>query len=504
MSTIIKESLKTSGINYIGILFGAFFTLYLTPKFLPTEYNGLYRLLLEYSGIAAVYFHFGIPTLINKYYHRIHFEFSVTKGFDFFVFVFPLIFLFIFGGFLNFFRSEATNMITSKNDYGLVVRYVSFLTPLIICNAYFFIFEAYSAMLGKIAFVNFFKNIILKIFNIISILLYILTKDFDTIMIIVSSGYILSTLIVFFYLLKLKKYKIDLRPSLDFLKQNSLLRDFLKFFLFLCLSNLTFFLLSKIDIFFVAKFTSMSNLAYYSTATYFVTLLLVPYAAVLNISFPRIAKSFTGGNLGELKSLIVTNSIYGFVLALYVFIIIWSNLDTIYIYIPNGNLYKAGKYIFLILSIGKLIDISIGSIGQVITISKWYFYTLYSSVAISIISVFLGYYLTSRFGITGAASSLSICTVLSVVFQLSVAKYKIGIHPYTNKILIIIFLALFLVLLCSTIDYIVHSLIIATFIKIILSTLLYFYAVYRFKISNEIAYILDRVLRPVLNRSKNN
>jgi O-antigen/teichoic acid export membrane protein len=503
LSTIIKESLKTSGINYIGILLGAFFTLYLTPKFLSTEYNGLYRLLLEYSAIAAVYFHFGLPTLINKYYHRIHYELSVTKGFDFFVFVFPIIILSVFGVLLYFFRSEVTHMISSKKDYGLVVRYVSFLTPLVICNAYFFIFEAYSAMLGNIAFVNFFKNIVLKIFNITSILLYIITGDFDTIMVVVSSGYILSTLIVFLYLLKLKKYKIDFRPSLDFLKENNLVKDFVKFFLFLCLSNLTFFLLSKIDIFFVVKFTNISNLAYYSTATYFVTLLLVPYAAVLNISFPRIARSYTGGNFVELKSLIVNNSIYGFVLALYVFVLIWSNLDTIYLYIPNGNLYKAGKYIFLILSIGRLIDISIGSLGQLITISKWYFYTLYSSVIISIISVVLGYYLTSNFGIIGAASSLSVCTLLSVVFQLSVAKIKMGIHPYTSKVLIIILQALCLIFLCATIDYFIDSLIIATFIKIIGTTLLYFYTVYKFKISNEIVYILDRVLK-IVNIKKRN
>lgn len=494
MSTIIKESLKTSGINYIGILLGAFFTLYLTPKFLSTEYNGLYRLLLEYSAIAAVYFHFGLPTLINKYYHRIHYELSVTKGFDFFVFVFPIIILSIFGVLLYFFSSEATHMISSKKDYGLVVRYVSFLTPIVICNAYFFIFEAYSAMLGNIAFVNFFKNIVLKFFNITSVLLYIITRDFNAIMVVVSSGYILSTLIVFLYLLKLKKYKIDFRPSLDFLKENNLVKDFVQFFLFLCLSNLTFFLLSKIDIFFVAKFTNISNLAYYSTATYFVTLLLVPYAAVLNISFPRIARSYTTGNFEELKSLIVNNSIYGFVLALYVFVLIWSNLDTIYLYIPNGNLYKAGKYIFLVLSIGRLIDISIGSLGQLITISKWYFYTLYSSLIISIISVVLGYYLTSNFGIIGAASSLSVCTLLSVVFQLSVAKIKMGIHPYTSKVLIIIFQALCLILLCATIDYFIDSLIIATFIKIIGTTLLYFYTVHKFKISDEIVYILDRVL----------
>ncbi|MEZ0184336.1 polysaccharide biosynthesis C-terminal domain-containing protein [Flavobacterium oncorhynchi] len=493
MSSIIKESLKTSVINYVGILLGAFFTLYLTPKFFPTEYNGLYRLLLEYSAIAAVYFHFGIPTLINKYYHRINYESSITKGFDFFVFIFPIIILIIFGVFLYFFRSDLTRIIASKDDYSLVFKYILFLIPLIVCNAYFLIFEAYSAMLGNIAFVNFVKNIILKIFNIFSILLYIVTNDFDTVMLIVSIGYVLSTLLVFIYIIKLKEYKINLRPSLDFLKKNNLSKDFIKFFLFICLSNLTFFLLSKIDIFFVAKFTNISNLAYYSTATFFVTLLLVPYAAVLNISFPRIARSYTDNNVEELKSLIINNSIYGFTLALYVFILIWSNLDTVYYYVPKGNLYKAGKYIFLILSIGRLIDISIGSIGQLITISKWYFYTLYSSVAISLISIVLGYYLTSQFGIIGAALSISFCLLISVIFQLSIAKIKLGIHPYNKKVIIIVVAAVLLIGLCFFIDYLITSLLLASLIKIFFSTLIYFYIVYKFEVSQELTYILKQI-----------
>ena len=359
MSAIIKESLKTSGVNYIGIILGALFTLYLTPKYFPTEVNGLYRLLLEYSAIAAVYFHFGMPSIINKYYHRVNYEGGNNKGFDFFVFVCPLVVISVFAVLLYFFKPTFVNLIGSDKDYQMIDNYIFFLVPLILCNVYFFILEGYSAMLGNITVINFFKNIVLKVFNILSVILYFYTRDFKFVMLLVTAGYLLSVICVYIYVLKLKKYVINLRPSLAFLKENGLLRDFVKFLLFLSLSNLSFFLLSKIDVFFVGKFTDLSNLAYYTTATYFVTLLLVPYSAVLNISFPKIAKTYVDGNMEELRILIANNSIYGLVLAAYIFVIIWSNLDTIYSLIPNGELYKAGKFIFLILSVGKLVDISI-------------------------------------------------------------------------------------------------------------------------------------------------
>jgi len=498
LSSIIKESLKTSGINYVGILLGAFFTLYLTPKYFPTEYNGLLRLLLEYSAIAAIYFHFGLPTLINKYYHRVHGELAIVKGFDFLVFICPLIVLTVFSVILSLYKAEVAQLISSKKNLDIIIKYLLFLIPLVVCNAYFFVFEAYSAMLGNITFINFFKNIILKLFNIFSVLLFVYTRRFELVLIVVSIGYVLSTVIVFFYILKLKNFKIDVTPSLDFLRKNNLLKDFVKFFLFLCLSNLTFFLLSKIDIFFVGKFTDLSNLAYYSTATYFVTLLLVPYSAVLNISFPRIAKSYAVGDINTLKELIVTNSIFGFVLALYVFIVIWTNLDIVYNYIPNGELYKSGKYIFLILSVGRLIDISIGSIGQLITISKWYFYTLFGSIIISVVSIVAGYLLTKNYGIIGAASSITVCVIISVLFQLGVAKVKIGITPYTSKILIVMVIMPVIVIICYMIDSVLGLSPVMFLAKIFLTTILYFYVVYRFKVSSEIVLIIDRMKSIIL------
>ncbi|HAU54953.1 MULTISPECIES: lipopolysaccharide biosynthesis protein [Sphingobacterium] len=500
MSSIIKESLKTSGVNYIGIVLGALFTLYLTPKYFPTEINGLYRLLLEYSAIAAVYFHFGMPSIINKYYHRVNQEGADNRGFDFFVFVCPLIVIALFATFLYFFKSKFVNLIGSDKDSQMISNYIFFLVPLILCNVYFFIFEGYSAMLGNITVINFFKNIILKIFNIASVVLYFYTRNFTFVMILVTTGYLISVIFVYLYVLKLKEFVIDLKPSLEFLRKNGLFRDFIQFLLFLSMSNLSFFLLSKVDVFFVGKFTDLSNLAYYTTATYFVTLLLVPYSAVLNISFPKIAKSYVDGRIEELKGLITNNSMYGLVLAAYIFVIIWSNLDAIYAIIPNGELYKAGKYIFLILSLGKLVDISIGSLGQLITISKWYMLTLYSSIVMSVVSIFLGYFLTSNFGIIGASSSISICICLSVMFQLFVAKYKIGVHPFSNRIIILILLVPGIIFGCMIIDKFINNMVISSAVKVTTSTILYFYIIYKYRVSEDVSYIMEKGYNVLLRK----
>nr|WP_294900905.1 hypothetical protein [uncultured Pedobacter sp.] len=497
--SIIKQSLKTSFINYIGILLGAFFTLYLTPKYLTTDFNGLYRLLLEYSSIVAIYFHFGIPTIINKYYFQIFKENSTSKGFDFFVFFVPAIMLISFGLIAFFNRKAIVTLIASKEDANLLYKYIFFLFPLIFSFAYFLILEAYSAVLGDIVFVNIFKNIVLKIFNIVSILCYILTKNFAVSLYIVSVGAVVSVTAVLFKVLYLKKFKIDLRPSFLFLRANNLKVDFWRFMSYLVFSNITVFLVSKIDIFFVGKYTDLSQLAFYATATYFVTLLLVPYSAVLNISFPSIAKSYFNKEIDVLKKLVVTNSIYGFSLALYVFLMVWINIDFIYVLIPNGNAYSAGKYVFLILGIGRLADISIGSIGQLLTVSKSYVFTLYSSVIISIVSVILGYYLTKSFGIYGSASAISFCIVLSVIYQLIIVRWKIGVTPYNSNFLRLLFIFPIILVVNLLINSLVESNFLSFLLKSSLSTGIFFGYMWYFKISEEINFILKSVYFKIRN-----
>lgn len=491
-NSIIKQSIKTSIVNYIGIILGAFFTVYLTPKYLTTEYNGLYRLLLEYSAIIAVYMHLGIPTVINKYYFQIFKDRADNKGFDFFVFVSPFLLMLVCFVFFIFYRANIVSFITSNEDYNLVYEYICFIIPLVISYVYFLILEAYSAMLGNILVVNIIKNVLLKIFNIVSIISFVITQDFKLSMYIVSFGTLFCLIISFWYVIKLKNYKINLKPSLDFLTHNNLISDFFRFSLFLIISNLTFFLISKIDIFFVGKYVDLSSLAYYTTASFLVSIIIIPYAAILNLSFPSIAKMyFKDGINSDLTSLVQSNATFGLAMAGYIFTLIWINIDALYLIIPNGELYLAGKYVFLILGIGKLIDISIGSTGHLLTVSKWYYVTLIFSVFNAILSLLLGFYLTKNFGILGAAYSSAFCVILSAVFQIIMVWRKINIIAFNRKSAIVAVLILLSFLIGIVIDLIEVNWFLLSVAKTLIVSMVFFGVIVKFNINDEISLLVS-------------
>ncbi len=492
--SIIKQSIKSSAYNYIGILLGAFFTLYLTPKFLTTQYNGLYRLLLEYAGIIATYTHFGIPLVVNKYYHKIVTETEYHKGFNFFIFGLPLIGFFIITILFVLFKETITRLISSEEDYELVLQYILFMVPIFLCNSYLLIQRAYSAMLGDIIFVSFVQNVLYKIFNIVAVIVFIFTGNFKFSMWVIVISNIIGVVLVQLKINTFAHKRISFAPSWDFIKKNHLSRDFFKFFIFIIFSNLSAFFITKIDLFFVGKYTDLSNIAFYTTASYFVLFLMVPYNSVLAISFPEVVRLYSLKEKEKLSAMIKSNAMFGLILSIYCFLMIWINIDFIYELMPNGELYAKGRYVFMILAIGRIVDISIGSLGQLIVASEWYNYTLLFSLITSVLGIVLGYYLTTSYGIIGSALAITITVFVSDIFQILLGYFKLKILPFDNNTIRILVVTIIVFLFALIFDFIKLNNYLTLVLKILFITIVFFGGIYLFNINKETNNLISRAL----------
>lgn len=495
--SIIRQSIKGSFVNYIGIVIGAIVTLYLAPKFFTTEYNGLYRLLLEYSVVLGNYFSFGIPKIINKFFFDVFDEEKSRKGFGFFIFVLPLLIVFFFFLIGLGYREEIASLVVSGSEVSIVSKYILFVFPLIFVNAYLAILESFTAMYGNIVLINFLRSVILKVFSVISMLLYVFVKDFEIVMWVIVVSNLLVTLIAFIKALKfVAKGKLDLlKPSLSFVKQNKIKKDFFRYFFFLLVSNIFVFLISKIDLFFVGKYTGLSNLAYYTIAMYFISLMIVPFGMITKISFPQIMKAYKMNEAEKLARLIQGNGLYGYILSFFVFLFVWVNIDLVYTVIPNGNLYSSGKSVFLILGVGRLLEVSSGAVNMLLVASKWYMHTFYISVIVSIVSIFLGYYLTLNFEIYGSAVAMTITVILSVALNVYIVYSKMKLLPYNYKHIIILLLGGVVSVIALFVDLLnLQSIWINSFCKTTFLVLVYCYGVYYFKVSEEVNKLITHLV----------
>ena len=68
--------------------------------------------------------------------------------------------------------------------------------------------------------------------------------------------------------------------------------------------------------------------------------------------------------------------------------------------------------IVIFVSLGKLYSMSIGCINNIISNSKYYYYTFWFSLFSSVLAVVLNIYLISEFGIIGAAYATLIVLII--------------------------------------------------------------------------------------------
>lgn len=496
MNPTTLESLKTSIVNYLGAVLGFLFTMFIAPLVFTPDDNGLFKLILEVSLLLATYVQFGIPLVIKKYYYPIHLINKKEKGFDFLVFIVPL---FIFGLFIGGFwiYGEILLGYLSRGS-GSLYSYFIYLIFLVFCYLYLGIIEAYLSVLHKIVVINFIRNVILRVASILTAVVYYFTRDFESAIFCLTITTFLSTIFSFLYLYRHKK--IGVTFSKQFIESKKQRRDLFQYMGYVVIANMGLFLIQKIDIILLGSLSSLTSVAYYATAYALIGILLIPYQSILNVSFPMIVKSFQLEKFDELFYLIKDNAIFASLLSVILYLIIGTNLDNIYSLMPNGDLYIVGKNVFLIIGLGRMVDISIGSIGQLLTVSKYYYLGLVVTLVISVFSVWINYYLISKYDFIGAAFGISLSAIFSSIIQCLIVYNLFKVHPFSNKNLVLLFISL-PVLLVFLLPDILHP-ILMIFFKTALILGYYYFMLMKVSITPQLDQIIVSIKSKIKNKNE--
>ena len=108
----------------------------------------------------------------------------------------------------------------------------------------------------------------------------------------------------------------------------------------------------------------------YTIASYMATLLEMPARALANIASTIISKAWNNNDLKLIGDLYKKSSINQLAIGVLIFLGIWVNIDELLII--TGKDYSVGKWVFLFLAIGKIINIASGVNGKIIILSKYY------------------------------------------------------------------------------------------------------------------------------------
>lgn len=441
MGVVVRQSIKGSIMNYIGVIVGFFTTFFIVTKYLTTEEVGLTRVLVDASILLSGLAQLGTSTSAMRYYPYFKDEKERDHGFFGWSVIIPFVGFIIFSILFFVFKQPIENYFSQNSE--LFVDYIYFVIPMSFFMTYLLVFETNSNLLMRIVIPKFIREVGIRIMTLVVYLLYAFDViNLDGMVISLCLTYGIATLLNIIYLFSLKKVSFKIEPAYI---SKWLRKDFIFYTLFLIATSLAGNLIPVLNTFFVSGKLGLAVAGINTIAVYIASMVEIPYRSLAAISRPQISQGMKDNNMLEVNNMTKNVSLHQFMASMFIFFLIWINIDLVYALIPNGNVYDEAKFVVLILSVVKIINTSLNVGATVLSYSKYYYYSLLFTVILTVTAIYMNIKLIPIWGMEGAALASLVSYIVYYTFLLTFVNWKIKVSPLSMRELytVIIILSLF-------------------------------------------------------------
>ncbi|MEJ0029275.1 MAG: hypothetical protein WDO15_02380 [Bacteroidota bacterium] len=199
MGIVVRQSIFTTIISYVGVLVGYVNVLYLFPKFLEPDQIGLLRSVQDAAILFSPFAQFGLSHSLIRYYPQLVKEKNSQGAF------LSLILLMSLGGFVIFlvvFKTFEQSILTyfSENAAAMLqyVPIVLWLTFILLITG---IIESYSRSLLKTVFPNLMREVAIRLMMTVLVTAYFMGwMSFETFIVTTVFAYLVWLLSLLVYL----------------------------------------------------------------------------------------------------------------------------------------------------------------------------------------------------------------------------------------------------------------------------------------------------------------
>jgi O-antigen/teichoic acid export membrane protein len=481
MGIVVRQSFLNLISIGIAFLIGAVNTLYLYPTFLGSKLQGLIIALLAISNLLQPFISFGTQHAVIRYYSK-YTKKTDKDGLLTLSIIIPLVIVILFAPIFYAYYDEIRQFLfqndQSLSQYAYVILFVA------VSTSFFEVFYSWLRVKLKSVFGNFLKELyprLLISFLLISYSYGVL--DFENFVLFLIYGYYLRLLIIIIYSFYINKPRISLSFKSDF-------KEVFKYCLLIFLSGAASSIILDIDKSMLSSILTVENVAYYSVAVFIAAVIEIPGRAMFQILSPVVADAINKKHFKKLEGLLKKSSTNLVLVASLFFLLINLNLDDFYEML-NQDGYSIGIPIVIIVSFGKLYSMSIGCINNIISNSKYYYYTFWFSLFSSVLAVVLNIYLIKDYGIVGAAYATLIVIIIMNSLKLYLIKVKFNIHPYSKDTAKIIVLSIIGFVIFSNLKLDFQP-VLNIIIKSSLILILYTLSAYIFRLSDDVNIFIDK------------
>lgn len=494
MGIIIRQSIKTTAVSYIGFAIGYINTLFLFPLVLSKEQIGLIRLLISISFLFATFASLGagnIPTKFFPYFrdeskrHNGILSFILSIGMTGFI-----LFVCVF-----FLLKDVIFNIYSKNSLLLLDYYYYFIpfTLIVLLTA---IFESYLIVQQKPILPALVREIVMRLLMMFGLsAVYFGFFTFNTFADTIIIYYAIGLMILVLYI---KREKIlFLKPDKQIYK-SPYFKEMLVFAGFVIMGNASATLITNIDSLMLSAYIGLGSAGIYTIAFFIAAVIEIPKRSISQVVIPMVAQANKDGDIPKLKELYQKTSLNQLIVGGLIFLGIWCNIDNLFKLIPNGEIYAPGKWVVFYIGLSKLFDMAAGVNQEIVGTSKYYKIDLLFYVFLAAVAVVTNLIFIPKYGITGAAmaSAVSIFLFNTIRFFFLLKVYKI--QPFslgTTKVLAIFFLTLIISYLISPLSNFIADLLLRSLIILCIFGGL----VLLLKTSEDVQHVISTLLNRIKN-----
>lgn len=427
MGIVIKQSAYASAISYVGVLIGAINTIFLLPEFFSPENYGLYQAILSMAVLLSPFAQVGLARSTLRYYPRFN-NSSQTAGrflglilfLGFFtISIFILLFQLVDDWVFSFFQENAKE----------VISYYWLILILAAIMVYIAIFEAYYKAILNVVVPTFMKELVLRIIVSLLALLYFLDIiSFEWFLNYTVLSYVLSL----FLLIAVLIYKNQIHLNLYIFQIDRIFfKELLKYMFFIMAGAVGSVIVLRIDQLMVTGYLGLKENAIYVIAFFMATVIEIPKRAIAQMSDSIIAQSFEFERMDEIKKIYKQSSINQLILGSYVFLMIVLNLDNIYQIMPSGDIYQAGKWVVILIGLGKIAEMGFGVNSEIIISSKLYKINIGFVILLAFFTVVLNAILIPTYGLIGSAIASFVALFLFNLIKMIFIWNRFKFQPFS-------------------------------------------------------------------------
>lgn len=491
MGIIQNQAIKSTMYSYLGTVLGFITTGLWFPHILTTDQNGLIKVLLSISVLAAQFSNIGISGVIVRLFPVFRNKEKGHYGFLFYPLIVTalgfsvcLVLFFIFkGSLIENYQSKSL----------LLVEYLYFLIPLILFQALFNILDVYARSLFNSVIGVVQKEFVQRLIILLLAVFYSFTWiDFRWFMICYVLSFVLPVCWIVIYLFKQGDF--TLRVDFSFLTP-SLKKEMMSVSMFYFISGFSVIAVANIDSIMVNEYLGLSDAGIYGIVFYFGTLIIIPSRALMRISYTILAEAWKNNDLNEIQTIYTKSSINQLLIGLLLFIGLWANIDTVLQLLPSE--YRAGKYVIFFIALGNLVDMAAGVNGAILITSRYYKYDSYFLILLVALTIVSNMIFIPLYQITGAAMATCITLVLYNVLRFLFLYKTLNLQPFSYKILWILLIGL-MVYFISTLFPIFKNYLVDLFVRGGFILITYTIGVYAFNVSEDFNALTKKAFEKVM------